>query len=240
VTLTLYRERDGLPAVLFAADLVALRGLAAPGIKAAVAFEERGIRCCNSVVSSARAREKPAAFAALLAAGVPVPRTEVAPDWDAVCRRVARGDSVVVKHANGSRGAEVLVVAADSLPARPPFPGPYLLQDFVPHCDPDRKLYVIGDRIAGVIRPWPPAGIADKLGSPFSPDPDERAIALAAGGVLGLEVYGVDLIRSEHGPVVVDVNGFPGFKRVPKAEHSLADYLLQAARAREEASACAS
>jgi ribosomal protein S6--L-glutamate ligase len=239
VSLALYRQPDGLPTSLFAADVVVLRGLAAAGIRAALAFEEQGIRCCNSVVSTARARDKPDAFAALLDAGVPVPRTEVTTDWVDVCRRAVRRNGVVVKSANGSRGAGVLVAAADPLPARPPFAGPYLLQDFVPHSAPDRKVYVIGDRIAGVMRPWPPAGIADKIGCPFTPDPEERAVALAAGGALRLEIYGVDLIASKDGPVVVDVNAFPGFKGVPEAERDLANYLLTAARERQEVSACA-
>jgi ribosomal protein S6--L-glutamate ligase len=239
VSLTLWSS-GGLPSELFASDLVVLRGLSAPAIRAAQALEMGGVRCCNSVASTRRARQKPTAFAALLDAGVPIPRTEVALAWDEACRLAADREGVVLKAVNGSRGAGVLIAPAGTLPPKPPFAGPYLLQDYVPCRGPDRKVYVIGDRLAGVARCWPANGIRDKLGRPFIPDRTEEAIAVAAGAALGLEIYGVDLIASEDGPVVVDVNAFPGFKGIEGAAESIADHLLDGARAEQEAARCAS
>lgn len=238
VSVILWRP-DVLLEALFASHLVVLRGLDALGIRGAQALAKRGVRCCNSVASTRRARQKATAFAELLDAGVPIPRTKVALAWDEACRLAADREGVVVKAVNGSRGAGVLILPAGTLPAEPPFAGPYLLQDFIPRRGPDRKVYVIGDRVAGVARPWPPSGIRDKLGRPFAPRPSEQAIARAAGDALGLEIYGVDLISSADGPVVVDVNAFPGFKGVEGAAGWLVDHLLRVARSEGETAACA-
>ncbi|MDQ4069776.1 MAG: hypothetical protein M3203_09965, partial [Actinomycetota bacterium] len=58
----------------------------------------------------------------------------------------------------------------------------------------------------------------------------ERRAAVAAGAALGLEIFGVDLVVGGDGPVVVDVNGFPGFKGVPPAAAWIADHLRAVAR----------
>ncbi|MEE8294978.1 MAG: RimK family alpha-L-glutamate ligase, partial [Sphingomonadales bacterium] len=47
--------------------------------------------------------------------------------------------------------------------------------------------------------------------------PAERAMAVKAAKVMGLNVAGVDLLRSNHGPVVMEVNSSPGLEGVEKA-----------------------
>ena len=57
-----------------------------------------------------------------------------------------------------------------------------------------------------------------------------RAIALRCGQVCGLGLYGLDVVESQCGPVVVDVNYFPGYKGVPDVAPRIADYIDQYAR----------
>jgi ribosomal protein S6--L-glutamate ligase len=45
----------------------------------------------------------------------------------------------------------------------------------------------------------------------------ERATAVAAAGAMGLNVCGVDLLRSSHGPVVMEVNSSPGLEGIEAA-----------------------
>ncbi len=52
-----------------------------------------------------------------------------------------------------------------------------------------------------------------------------RDIAIRCGEALGLGLYGMDVIESPDGPVVVDVNYFPGYKGVPGAAAHIADYI---------------
>ena len=48
-------------------------------------------------------------------------------------------------------------------------------------------------------------------------------ITLTIGNVFDLRLYGVDLLVTEHGPIIVDVNSFPGFRGVPGADDALVD-----------------
>ena len=47
--------------------------------------------------------------------------------------------------------------------------------------------------------------------------PQERAIAVSAAKTMSLKVAGVDLIRSNHGPLVLEINSSPGLEGVEKA-----------------------
>ncbi len=47
--------------------------------------------------------------------------------------------------------------------------------------------------------------------------PEERSTAVRAAKAMGLNVCGVDLLRSNHGPVIMEVNSSPGLEGVEKA-----------------------
>ena len=49
--------------------------------------------------------------------------------------------------------------------------------------------------------------------------PQERAIAVASAKAMGLRVAGVDLIRSSHGPLVLEINSSPGLEGIEKVTH---------------------
>jgi len=220
---------------LLRAHVVGLRGLDLATLDAASWLETLGGRCCNTVAATALARDKTATEKALGVGGVPRPPTVTVGSWAAVCSLASAGP-VVVKPFAGSRGAGV--VDGGSLPKREPFPGPFVVQDRVDGDGLDRKLYVVGETVRGVFRKWPPRTLADKRGTPFDPNEEERELALATGRALGLELYGVDVLYDCDGPVVVDVNAFPGYKGVPDAAGLLVRHLTQAARQQEVA--CAS
>ena len=217
---------DEVPPYAAAADLVVLRALDQRTLAAARSLEAAGVRCCNRVAASALARDKARACAALEAAGVPVPRTWQADTWEGV--RLATHGPAVVKSVTGSRGRGVLMVGPQGPPAAPPFPGPWLVQARAPSDGRDRKLYVAGDRVGGVLRVWPPRTLGDKRGAPLEITATLADLARAAGRALGLELYGVDVVGFADRLSIVDVNAFPGFKGVEPAAAWIADYLLAA------------
>ena len=138
---------------------------------------------------------------------------------------IAADGPVVVKTPLGSRGEGVTVLErGDGRPVGGR--GPWLVQDRVPGDGWDRKLFVIGPHVHGTLRRWPALSLTDKLGRPLRMDSRLAALALAAGDVFGLCAYGVDVIDGPDGPVIVDVNAFPGFKGVPGATRLLFDHLL--------------
>lgn len=211
------------------ADLIVLRGLAGRCLELALVLEERGARCCNRASATARVRDKALTTELLALAGLPVPRSWLLASWDEVCKRAA-GRAVVVKPASGSRGRGVVVLAPTQVPVAAPYHGPYLVQERIAGDGLDRKLYVVGRQVYGVLRRWPPGDLAAKRGRAFEPSSELRDLALAAGGVMGLHIYGVDVVVGRAGPVVVDVNAFPGFKGVPEAVPRLAEALEACAR----------
>jgi ribosomal protein S6--L-glutamate ligase len=56
--------------------------------------------------------------------------------------------------------------------------------------------------------------------------PAERALAVRCRRLFGLDLYGIDCIRTPEGPVVIEVNEFPNYTGVPEASDRLADHVL--------------
>jgi glutathione synthase/RimK-type ligase-like ATP-grasp enzyme len=83
---------------------------------------------------------------------------------------------------------------------------------------------MIGDEVFAVRKPF----AADSFTRPGRPCPVSEAvreIALRSGEAFGLGLFGLDLIESPDGPVVVDVNYFPGYKGVEGAAPLIADFV---------------
>lgn len=58
--------------------------------------------------------------------------------------------------------------------------------------------------------------------------PEERSTAVRAAKIMGLNVCGVDLLRSNHGPVVMEVNSSPGLEGIEKASgKGVAEIIIQ-------------
>ena len=199
------------------------------------ALARRGLPSCNDAAATARSLDKRAVGRQLRAAGVPVPDEAVHDDWSDVRRSAAAGP-VVVKPRAGSSGEGVLLLDGPA-PATPHAPGPWLVQERLLGDGLDRKLYVVGDAVDGVQRSWPAP--ADRSGRPFEVDPALRSVALRAAAALELDVCGVDVLVTADGPVVVDVNAWPGSKGVPGAAERLSRHLLARVGA-EEVLTCAS
>lgn len=233
VTVTVVPAGTGLPDAVWAADLRVLKDLS-PAALASLAAHP-GAPCCNDPAAVLRAEDKARAMAVLADAGIPVPATWSSGDWADVRRRAGRRPAVV-KPRSGAQGRGVLLLDREPPPA-PPVPGPWLVQERIPGDGRDRKLYVAGDHVDAVLRDWPAP--ADRAGSPFAPDPVLRRLASAAATALNLEICGVDVVVSPAGPVVVDVNPFPGFKGVRGAADRLAGHLLSRVWHLGEVTTCA-
>jgi ribosomal protein S6--L-glutamate ligase len=219
------------PLSLFDADLIVQRGLPMPALEAALALERAGIRCCNGIAATIAVKDRARSVQTLAGAGVPVPTTVPVDAWPALRDKTA-GRPVVVKTAaeRTGRGRGVLVAARGDLPPEAPFEGPYVAQDYVPNDGMVHKVYVAGRQAAGLLK----RQSADGPAAAFAPDPGLIALSLRVGAALGLEIYGVDVLSGPDGPVVIDVNPFPGFRGVPDAARLIADHLTALATGRNE------
>jgi ribosomal protein S6--L-glutamate ligase len=97
----------------------------------------------------------------------------------------------------------------------------------VPSGGRDLKVYVVGERMWAITRPFPARTLREKLGAPCRVPPEIREAAIACGRALGLELYGVDFLVAGDQFFAVDVNALPGYKGVPEAPAAIADYVFE-------------
>ena len=229
-------------------DLVVHRGLAAPAREAVRAL---GVPACPDPSAVAVVDDRTRLLEVLRDAGVPVPAGTTTTRWSDVQEAVARAPRVVKAAADATgRAARVVVLRPADGPAPPPFPGPWLVQDLVAGDGVDRKLYVVGAHVRGLLKPTPldavapgpaparpaparPAALTRPAPTrpapePFDPDAGLVALARRVGEVLDLHLYGVDVLLGPTGPVVVDVNAVPGFRGVTGAPALVTEHLLTA------------
>jgi ribosomal protein S6--L-glutamate ligase len=213
-------------------DLYVIKGSNAAVMCVAGALHAAGARTLNPFPIVARLKQKPVVARELAAAGLPVPETWIANDATEL-EPMLRGGAVVVKPWDGSRGRGVRTVRrADELAEAGAAAGsPVMAQRAIEGDGRDRKLYVLGDRVFGVLRRWPAATEHEKRGEPFVPSAMLTELALRCGHVYGLTMYGLDVIvdRDER-PWIVDVNKCPGYLGVPDAPALIAAHVSACAR----------
>jgi len=173
----------------------------------------------DRLLLAARMKEAELPWPATVSAGGGIPgEREVLAKWTfpvIVKSQHSRFGDLVVK-ANGPQQLLQLMLNREQ--------GPFVLQEFVRSDGSDVKLWVIAQQVFAALRPSPLEANAgrENFVIPARRIPDEwRSIALKVGKVLDLQLYGVDLLVSGRGPVVIDVNSFPGFRCVPGAEAAL-------------------
>ncbi|MGH8934825.1 MAG: ATP-grasp domain-containing protein [Acidimicrobiia bacterium] len=220
-----HESTEPVPSWLFEVDLVVQRGLDHHALAALQGLEEGGVRCCNLVAATMTSQDRLAVWRRLAASNLPVPATIPAGTWTEVLA-AAEGRGIVVKaqDARRGRGAGVVVSPDGVLPAAAPFEGPYVVQDVVPGDGWDRKLYVAGRHVRGLLKHGLPPPAAVREVRSLRPTRSLTDLGVRVGLALGLEIYGVDVVGSAH-PYIIDINPFPGFRGIPDAPRLITGYL---------------
>lgn len=212
-------------------DLYILKSHTELSLSLAGALYTRGARLLNPYPSCALTQNKIIVSRLLSEAGVPAPRSWVTADFS-LLRELAAETPLIVKPYMGHRGAGITKVTRpedlDSLPA-PDFP--VIIQELIPGHGEDLKVYVVGDEVYGVQKPFSETSFSVP-GRPVPISDEVRDLARRVGKICGLGLYGLDIIESPRGPFVVDVNYFPGYKGVPGAAELIADYIDNYAQGR--------
>ena len=125
------------------------------------------------------------------------------------------------------RGSQVVTGTGRTLPREAPFPGPYLVEERLPADGTDRKLYLAGRSVRGLLKPSTLDDSHTTSGTAFKPDRAQVDLAFRVQAALGVHLLGVDLLHTPAGPVVVDVNAFPGFRGVPDAAALVTEHLME-------------
>lgn len=223
-TVLLPHEQDVCPSDTDGVDLVVHRGLAARDEDLLAALAATGTPVCNPLEGIVRLRDRAALHAAVEQTGVPAPSGAVRHTWAEVLAEEQRRPVVVKAVTGPGRGQAVL---PSPLPDEAPMEGPYLVEELVEHDGTDRKLYVAGDRVSGLLKPSTLTSEHTTDGEPFEVGTALADLARATTSRLGLHLAGVDVVLGPDGPVVVDVNPFPGYRGVDGAGEAVAAHLLE-------------
>ncbi|HUF71426.1 MAG TPA: 30S ribosomal protein S6--L-glutamate ligase [Gammaproteobacteria bacterium] len=194
-------------------------------------FEMMGVFSLNESVAISRSRDKLRSLQLLARKGIGLPVTGFAhsPADTEDLLDVVGGAPVVVKLLEGTQGKGVVLAgtrkAAESVvEAFRGLKASVLVQEFIAEAGgADIRCFVIGERVVASMQRQAAEGeFRSNLHRGGSAQlvkitPEERSTAVRAAKIMGLNVAGVDILRSNHGPVVMEVNSSPGLEGIEKA-----------------------
>lgn len=194
-------------------------------------FEMMGAFPLNESVAISRSRDKLRSLQLLSRKGVGLPSTGFAHDPDDIpdLIKMVGGAPLVVKLLEGTQGIGVVLAetkkAAESvIEAFMGLKANIMVQEYIKEAGgADIRCLVVGDKVvATMMRQALPGEFRSNLHRGGSAtlikiSPEERATAVKAAKVMGLNVAGVDLLRSKRGPLVMEVNSSPGLEGIEKS-----------------------
>jgi ribosomal protein S6--L-glutamate ligase len=191
-------------------------------------FEMMGVASANSSIAISRSRDKLRCLQLLSRRGIGLPVTGFAhatKDVTGLIHAVG-GAPLVIKLLEGTQGigvvlAETAKAAESVIEAFRGLDANILVQEFIKEAEgSDLRCFVVGERVVAAMKRIAPrgefranlhrGGRSEKV----KLTPEERTIATRSARELGLRVAGVDLLRSKHGPVVIEVNSSPGLQGI--------------------------
>jgi ribosomal protein S6--L-glutamate ligase len=195
-------------------------------------FEMMGVYCVNESNAIARSRDKLRALQLLsVAEEIGVPPTAMArrPDYARRMLHHVGGAPAIVKLIQGTQGAGVVIVDSkqsfDSvIDAFHAIGQNILIQNFVKEAKGhDIRAFVVGRRVVAAMTRKAVegefrsnvhlGGSAEKTRLP----PEYRKAAVAAARRMGLNVAGVDMLASDEGPMIMEVNSSPGLEGIERS-----------------------
>ena len=205
-------------------DLYILKSHTELSLSLAGILHSQGARLLNPFQSCYLTQNKIVVSRLLQMVDVPAPRSWVTGDLS-LLRQLAEETQLIVKPHLGHRGAGIHFVRnPDDLAKIPKPEAPLIIQEFIEGTGEDLKIYVVGEDVFGVSKPFSETSFTVP-GRPVPISDEVRQLSLRVGKVCGLGLYGLDIIESPRGPFVVDVNFFPGYKGVPDVAPLIADYI---------------
>ncbi|MGV2829695.1 30S ribosomal protein S6--L-glutamate ligase [Myxosarcina sp. GI1(2024)] len=194
-------------------------------------FEVMGVFTTNESQAISRSRDKLRCLQILAREGLGLPVTGFAhatQDIDGLIETVG-GAPLVIKLLEGTQGigvvlAETQQAAKSVIEAFRGLDANILVQEFIKEAKgADIRCFVIGGKVVAAMKRQGAegefrsnlhrGGLAERV----KLTPEERSTAVRAAKAMGLRVAGVDLLRSNHGPVIMEVNSSPGLEGIEKA-----------------------
>jgi len=194
-------------------------------------FEMMGTYVLNDSVAITRSRDKLRSLQLLSRKGLGLPVTGFAhsPDDIPDLITMVKGAPLVIKLLEGTQGIGVVLAetnqAAESvIQAFMGMKANIMVQEYIQEAKgADIRCFVIGDKVVAAMKRQAADGeFRSNLhrggsASVIRITPEERSTAIRAAKAMGLRVAGVDLLRANHGPVIMEVNSSPGLRGIESA-----------------------
>ena len=191
-------------------------------------FEMMGTYCLNESVAINRARDKLRSLQLLARRGIGLPVTAFAhsPDDTQDMVKLVGGAPMVIKLIEGTQGKGVVLAETDKaagsvIDAFRDLNAYFLVQEFIEEArGSDIRCFVMGGKVvAAMKRKAAPGEFRSNLhrggkASQVKLTKEERATAIRAARIIGLNLAGVDLVRTNKGPAVLEVNSSPGLEGI--------------------------
>ncbi|MGH3863654.1 MAG: ATP-grasp domain-containing protein [Actinokineospora sp.] len=221
---------SGLSARPAPGDVVVARTRDPFGLSILCQAEMDGADCLNSHTEVLAVKDKAHATMVLAERGIPTPRTFLTGDPRLLRDLPSTAWPMLLKPALGDNAQGIVRVDRPEELSGIAWPtgSVTVAQQYVDVDGVDLKLYGAGDAVWAVRRRSPLARGAD-IPRPLPVGPELRALAHACRDAFGLFLYGVDVLPSPEGPLVVDVNDFPNYTGVDEAPQTIADLVVAAA-----------
>lgn len=194
-------------------------------------FEMMGVYSVNESIAITRSRDKLRSLQLLARKGIGLAVTGFAHSTqftDDLINMVG-GPPLVIKLLQGTQGigvvlAETQKAAASVIEAFRGLKAHFLVQEFIKESKgTDIRCFVIGDKVvAAMMRKGKEGEFRSNIhrggqATVIKITPEERSTAVRAAQIMGLNIAGVDILRTNHGPVVMEVNSSPGLEGIEKS-----------------------
>ncbi|MGR8980500.1 MAG: 30S ribosomal protein S6--L-glutamate ligase [Gammaproteobacteria bacterium] len=194
-------------------------------------FEMMNVMPLNESVAISRSRDKLRSMQLLARKGIGLPVTGFANNPDDIADLISQvgGAPLVIKLLEGTQGIGVVLAethkAAESvIQAFMGLNANIMVQEFIKEAGgSDIRCFVIGEKVVASMKRQSAAGeFRSNLhrggtATLIRLTPEERSTAVRAAKIMGLNVCGVDMLRSNHGPLIMEVNSSPGLKGIEAA-----------------------
>jgi len=194
-------------------------------------FEMMGVYSLNKSLGITRSRDKLHSLQLLSSKGIGLPVTGFANkpgDIDDLTKMVGCAP-LVVKFIEGTQGIGVVLAETDQaaesvIQAFMGLKANILVQEYIEEAKgADIRCFVVGNRVVAAMKRQAPEGeFRSNIHRGGKAElvkitPEERSTAVRSAKIMGLSVAGVDILRSNHGPVVIEVNSTPGLEGIENA-----------------------
>jgi ribosomal protein S6--L-glutamate ligase len=195
-------------------------------------LEMMGVFCVNDSVAITRARDKLRSLQLLSKKGIGLPVTGFAHSIDEIqdLIKMVGGVPLVVKFLEGTQGIGVILVetakaARSVIEAFLGLKVNIMVQEYIKEANgADIRCFVVGNNVVAAMKRQAksPEEFRSNLhrggfASAVEITAEERTMAIRAAHILGLNVAGVDIVRSNRGPLIMEVNASPGLEGIEKA-----------------------